>query len=56
MKLGVVEGVQAQMGLDVGTKGWMQQQMPSWENVTIDAYLCGPHLLPYSLLECFLVM
>lgn len=44
VKLGIVEGVQAQMGLDVGTKEWIQQQVPSWENVTVDAYLCGPHL------------
>lgn len=28
VKLGVVEGVQAQMGLDVGTKGWMQHKGP----------------------------
>lgn len=41
MKLSVVEGVQAQMGLDVGVKGWIQQQVPSWENATIGTYLCS---------------
>lgn len=41
MKLSVVEGVQAQMGFDVGRKGWIQQQVPSWENVTVDIYLHG---------------
>lgn len=39
MKLDVVEGVQAQIGLDVGMKGQIQQQVSSWENATVDIFM-----------------
>lgn len=39
MKLDVMEGTKARMHLNVGTKGWIQQQVPSWENVTVDTFV-----------------
>lgn len=39
MKLDVMEGIKSQMCSNVGTKGWTQQQVPSWENVTVDTFV-----------------